>query len=167
MNKKKDISKSKKYHWVFRVHLLDRSGALTSIASAFSNEGINISTIVGHGIEEKAAVEGSVVITFYCSSQDKDVMVRKIKRLSKVINLEERPYDSHTLRKSVIMLTSRKLQPPDVAGKESFLICEPVNSDSNSWTYFLAGSPSDLDPVLRKLETSGIVKDIVYSIVSL
>ncbi len=160
-------SSGKKYHWVFRVHLVDRAGALTSIASAFSNEGININTIVGHGFEKNASVEGSLVITFYCTREEKDIMARKIKRLSKVIDLEERPYDSHKLRKSVIMLTESKLQPPDVAGKEFFLTCELVNNDSHGWTYFLAGSPSDLDPVLRKLETGGTVKDIVYSIVSL
>ncbi len=159
--------KSEKSHWVFRVHLIDRTGALTSIASAFSNEGINIGTIVGHGIEEKTVVEGSVVITFYCSREDKDKMVRKVQKLSKVTELEERPYDSHTLRKSVIMLANRQLLPHDVAGKESFLTCELVNSDTRGWTYFLAGSPSDLDPVLLKLETSKVVKDIVYSIVSL
>ena len=44
------MSDSDKYHWVFRVHVVDRAGALTSIASAFSNEGINIGTVVGHGL---------------------------------------------------------------------------------------------------------------------
>ena len=38
-----------KKHWVFRVHVADRAGALTSIASAFSNRGISIDTVVGHG----------------------------------------------------------------------------------------------------------------------
>ena len=131
---------SDKYHWVFRAHVVDRAGALTSIASAFSNEGINIGTVVGHGLEESAAVEGSVVLTFFCSKKKKDVMVRKIQRLSKVIGLEERPYDSRNLRKSVIMCTQRRLKPRDVAGENSFLTCELVHSDHEgqghpvSWT---------------------------------
>jgi acetolactate synthase small subunit len=161
------LDKSEKHHWVFRVHVVDRAGALTSIASAFSNEGISIDTVVGHGIEEKAAVEGSVVLTFYCSKNKKDVMVRKVQRLSKVIGIEERPYDSQRLRKSVVLLTSRKLKPHDVAGEDSFLTCELVNSDTGGWTYFLAGSPSELDPILQVLETKGVVKDIVYSVVGL
>jgi hypothetical protein len=94
-------------------------------------------------------------------------MVRKIQRLSKVIDLEERPYDSQSLRKSVIMISSRELKPCDVAGERTFLTCELVLRGSSGWTYFLAGSPSELDPVLRELETSGVVKDLVYSVVGL
>ncbi len=161
------MNDGQKYHWVFRIRVVDRSGALTSIASAFSNEAISIDSVVGHGIEEQAEVEGSVVLTFFCSREEKDVMVRKIARLSKVIGLEERSYDSHILRKSAVILTTRALKPRDVAGETSFLTCELVNSDESGWTYFLAGSPSELDPVLETLGTSGAVRDIVYSIVGL
>jgi len=140
---------------------------LTSIASAFSNEGVSIDTVVGHGCEERANVDGSVVLTFCCSEQDKDKMVRKIKRLSKVIDLEEHPYESEHLRKSVLILASRRLVPRDVAGETSFLTTELVQKDPNGWTYFLAGSPNELDPVLEQLEAAGIVKDIVYSVLGL
>ena len=85
------MSNREMYRWVFRAHVLDRAGALTSIASAFSNEGVSIDTIVGHGFEERAGVDGSVVLTFYCSEAEKDKMVRKVQRLSKVIQLEEHP----------------------------------------------------------------------------
>jgi acetolactate synthase small subunit len=159
------MSESEKHHWVFRAHVIDRAGALTSIASAFSNEGINIGTVVGHGIVEQTNVEGSVVLTFFCSEKQKDVMVRKIRRLSKVIALEERPYDSRNLRKSVIMYT--KLKPKDVAGESAFLTCELVNSGEEGFTYFLAGSPGELDPVLKRLEKSKVVEDMVYSIVGI
>ncbi len=161
------MSGSDKYHWVFRVHVVDRAGALTSIASAFSNEGINIGTVVGHGLEEPAVVEGSVVLTFFSSEKKKDIMVRKITRLSKVIRLEERPYDSHSLRKSAILHTTGKLKPRDVAGENSFLTCELVGSEVEGFIYFLAGSPGELDPVLHSLEKTGMVKDIVYSILGL
>lgn len=156
-----------KHHWVFRAHLLDRAGALTSIASAFSNEGISIDTVVGHGREAPAGVDGSVVMTFWCSESDKDIMVRKIRRLSKVTSLEEHPYKSQHLRKSAIVTTNRRLAPRDVAGEQTFLTCEPVNRDEDNWTYFLAGSPSELDPILKALETQRVVKDIVYSIIGL
>ena len=157
----------RKRHWVFRAHVYDRSGALTSIASAFSNEGVSIDTVVGHGFEERAGVDGSVVLTFCCGEEDKDKMVRKVKRLSKVIALEEHPYESENLRKSTLILTARRLKPHDVAGETLFLTSELVNEDARGWTYFLAGSPSELDPVLEKLEAAGVVKDIVYSVVGL
>ena len=156
-----------KGHWVFRAHVLDRAGALTSIVSAFSNEGVSIDTVVGHGFEERAGVDGSVMLTFCCSEAEKDVMVRKVKRLSKVISLKEHPYEAQHLRKSAVVLTTRLLMPRDVAGEETSLTTELVGHDVNGWTYFLAASPSELDPVLDALEAAGEVKDIIYSIVGL
>ena len=153
--------------WIFRAHVLDRAGALTSIASAFSNEGVSIDTVVGHGFEERAGVDGSVVLTFCCTRDEKDKMVRKVRRLGKVIELEEHSYDSEHLRKSAVVLASRQLTPRDVAGETKFLISELVQSGAAGWTYFLAGSPSELDPVLERLEATGLVRDIVYSVLGL
>lgn len=154
-------------HWVFRAHVVDRAGALTSIASAFSNEGISIDTIVGHGFEKGAAVDGSVVLTCFCTEEEMDTMVRKVKRLSKVKQLEQHPYDSQSLRKSALVRTARELVPLDVAGEKSFLTSELVKKDSHGVIYFLAGSPSELDQVLLRLEKAGIVKDLIYSIIGL
>jgi len=156
-----------KRHWVFRAHVVDRAGALTSIASAFSNEGISIDTVVGHGMEPRAGIDGSVVLTFFCDEADKDVMVRKVRRLSKVRSLKEKPYESQALRKSAIVRATRRLVPRDVAGEASFLTSEKVAQDAHGWTYLLAGSPSQLDPVLERLESDGVIKDIVYSVLSL
>jgi len=161
------MSESTPGHWIFRAHVVDRAGALTSIASAFSNEGVSIDTVVGHGCEEAAHVDGSVVLTFCCNEHEKDVMVRKVKRLSKVIALEEHPYESEHLRKSALILATRRLAPLDVAGESSFLTSELVQQDARGWTYFLAGSPTELDPILRRLEAAGVVKDIVYSVLGL
>ncbi len=83
--------------------------------------------------------------------------------ISKVTGLEEHPYESQHLRKSAIVTVTRRLAPGDVAGEQTFLTCELVNQDAVSWVYFLAGSPSELDPVLERLEKEHIVKDIVYS----
>ena len=156
--------KNKRGHWVFRAHVAERAGALTSIASAFSNEGISIDTVVGHGMEEHAGIVGSVVMTFHCSEKDKDIMVRKVRRLSKVKSVEEHPYESQSLRKSAIVRSTRRLAPRDVAGENSFLTSELVKSGPRGLTYFLAGSPSELDPVLERLEREGALTDIVYSV---
>ena len=161
------MSQGEKKHWVFRAHVVDRAGALTSIASAFSNEGISIDTVVGHGMEERAGVDGSVVLTFWCTEEEKDVMVRKVKRLSKVKGVEEHLYESQSLRKSAVILSERKLMPRDVAGETSFLTCELVNEGKEGIVYFLAGAPSELDPVLTRLEAEGIVHDIVYTLAGL
>ena len=156
-----------KKHWVFRVGVADRAGALTSIASAFSNRGISIDTVVGHGAAYTCTHDGTVVVTFWCTEEEKDTIVRVVRRLSKVTYLEEHPYDSESLRKSALVRVSRKLTPRDVAGRETFLTCEHMGEDRGLHTYFLAGSPSELDPILENLVEQGILLDIVYSVVGL
>ncbi len=161
------MSERGRNHWVLRAHVMDRAGALTSIASAFSNEGVSIDTVVGHGSDAQAGMDGSVVLTFCCSEEDKEKMIRKIKRLSKITRVEEHPYESQSLRKSAMVLTTRELKPKDVVGEKAFLTSEMVKSGASGWTYLLAGSPTDLDPVLERLKTAGVVKDIIYSVLSL
>jgi hypothetical protein len=122
---------------------------------------------VGHGIEKQAGVNGSVVLTFRGTQEEKDIIARKIRRLSKVLRLDERPCESQNLRKSAIILVNRELVPVDLACKESVLTCELVNTEPLMWTYFLAGTPNELDMLLERLETAGVIKDIVYSVMSL
>ena len=157
----------KKQHWVFRVHLADRAGALTSIASAFSNRGISIETVVGHGAAHTASHDGAVVATVWCTEKEKDEIVRVVKRLSKVLSLEEHPYDSESLRKSAMAHVTRRLTPRDVAGREAFLTCELMSEKRGIHTYFLAGSPSELDPILARLGEEDVLADIVYAVVGL
>jgi acetolactate synthase small subunit len=156
-----------KRHWVFRVRVADRAGALTSIASAFSNRGISIDTVVGHGHALTSGPDGSVVVTFQCSESEKDVIVRIVKRLSKVTALEEYAYHDASLRKSALVFVMRRLTPGDVAGRETFLTCELVGEDHGRFTYFLAGSPSELDPVIAKFIKQKTLTDVVYSVLHL
>jgi hypothetical protein len=155
-----------KKHWVIRAGIADRAGALTSIASAFSNRGISIETIVGHGTAFPGAPGGAVVVTFWCSPQDKDEIVRVVRRLSKVLTLEEHPYESDTLRKSALVRTTRRLTPHDVAGVNAFLTCELMGDRRGVWSYFLAGAPSELDPVLARFVEEKILTDVVFSVLS-
>ena len=152
-------------HWVFRVGVADRAGALTSIASAFSNRGVSIETLVGHGSAYPGASGGAVVVTTWCSEQEKDEIVRVVSRLSKVTSLEEHPYESGSLRKSAIVEVTRRLAPPDVAGREAFLTCELMGTEQGVHTYFLAGAPSELDPILMRFVAEGILQDTVYSLI--
>ncbi len=156
-----------KKHWVFRVGLADRAGALTSIASAFSNRGISIDTVVGHGAAYGASHDGTLAVTFWCTEAEKDEIVRVVKRLSKVTHLEEHPYDSQSLRKSALLRATRRLTPRDVAGRETFLTLEPMKEERDSYTYFIAGPPSEFDPIVSRLAEEGILSDIIYSVVGL
>jgi len=154
-------------HWVFRVHVADRAGALTSIASAFSNRRVSIDTVVGHGGDFSPDHDGTLVVTFWCTAERKDEITRVVRRLSKVKFLEEHAYDSESLRKSALIRVSRRLTPRDVAGRETFLTCEKTSETRDSLTYFVAGSPSELDPILKTFAEEGILTDVVYSVVGL
>jgi hypothetical protein len=151
--------------WVFRVRAADRAGALTSIASSFSNRGISIDTVVGHSRYLTNSDEGAVVITFRCTEEEKDTIARVLRRLSKVTSLTEHPYECKSLRKSALVRVTRPLTPGDVVGKEMFLTCEPVQSAEG--IYFLAGPAAELDPILECFIKDGILTDVVYSVLHL
>jgi hypothetical protein len=156
-----------KKHWVFRVHLADRAGALTSIASAFSNRGISIDTVVGHGSRYTSRHDGTVVVTFWCTEREKDEIVRVVSRLSKITGLEEHAYASEILRKSALIRTTRRLTPPDVCGQEQFIVFEAIRDTADEPLYLVAGSPNEIDPILERLMQDGVLADVVYSVVGL
>jgi len=125
--------------WVIRVRVADRAGALTSIASAFSNRGISIDTVVGHSHALSSRQDGTVVVTFSCTEADKDAIVQ----------------------------VTRRLTPGDVVGRDTFLTCELVRQVPDGFVFFVAGSPFELDPILSKFIAQGILTDIVYSVLHL
>lgn len=75
-------------YWIFNIKVKDCAGALTSVSAAFSNEGINIDTAIGHAADKDAGTEAKVVVSFWANEDERDVMRRKIKRLSKTLQLE-------------------------------------------------------------------------------
>ena len=74
-------------YWQFKISVSDCAGALTSVAAAFSNEGISIDMITGRKME--AGKNGLIMVGFESSKESKDILVRKINRLTKVLDIEE------------------------------------------------------------------------------
>ena len=93
------MTEAEKKYWMFHITSSDCAGALTSIAAAFSNEGVNILTIIGHGAcpDKKGAIE----IGFESDDQTKDILVRKIKRLSKAVSIREEETSAEELAKII------------------------------------------------------------------
>ena len=79
--------KTEQGDWMLQVLTSDCAGALTGVAAAFSNEGINIRTITGHGACPDH--KGIIDVVFESDEASKDVLVRKIKRLTKVVGVHE------------------------------------------------------------------------------
>ena len=93
------MTDAEKNYWMFYITTSDCAGALTSIAAAFSNEDVNILTIIGHGA--CPSKKGVIEIGFESDDQTKDVLVRKIKRLSKAISIKEEETSSDELAKII------------------------------------------------------------------
>ena len=93
------MTDTEKKYWMFHVTSSDCAGALTSVAAAFSNDGVNILTVIGHGAcpDRKGLIE----IGFESDEQTKDVLVRKIKRLSKAISVKEEETTMDELQKII------------------------------------------------------------------
>ena len=158
---------AKQHRWLFRVIAVNKPGAMTSIASAFSNRGVSIDSIVAHGSEETPDENGTVVITFRCSEEDKEKVRREIERLSKVIRVEEHVYLQDYLRKGAVLLVA-----PDPEAFRMVESAENVNWDlikdeSIGRTYFVAGAPNQVDPLIESLLAADLVLDIVYAIITI
>ena len=162
------MPQKKETQWLFRIHIADRAGALTSIASAFSNRGLSLDTVVGHGNEGTAlSTGGSVIVTFNCTRNEKDTVLRVIRRLTKITDVEEYPYRDDDVRKSALVKVKRKLKPVETAGEKAFLTCELVTIRPDETMYFLAGPPHEVDFVLQGLRKKRILLDTVYSVVAM
>ena len=74
-------------YWMFQILASDCAGAMTGVAAAFSNEGVSIQAVTGHGARPDRT--GMIEIGFEGDEKIKDLLVRKIKRLTKVISIRE------------------------------------------------------------------------------
>jgi len=82
------MDRNDEVYWIFHINVKDCAGALTSVSAAFSNEGINIDTAIGHAADKEAGTDAKVVVSFWANEEEKDIMMRKIKRLSKALQVE-------------------------------------------------------------------------------
>lgn len=155
------------HRWLFRVIAVNKPGAMTSIASAFSNRGVSIDSIVAHGSEETPDENGTVVITFRCSEEDKEKVRREIERLSKVIRVEEHVYLQDYLRKGAVLLVKPGPEGVHMVESAENIDWDLIKDESIGRTYFIAGAPSQVDPLIESLLAAGFVLDIVYAIITI
>jgi acetolactate synthase small subunit len=104
--------KQKKYCNVI-AEVVDRAGALTSVASAFSNRSITVDTILAHGTDAPEDSNGRIVVLFWASDEEKEMMLRILQRLSKVVRVSCLPgsleHHRQVLRSIMDSLVSQSL----------------------------------------------------------
>jgi hypothetical protein len=136
---------------------------MTSIASAFSNEGVNLETVAGHGSD--GGEEGWILVTFSSSEAEKEKMARKIRRLSKVRRMEELPYGSRRLCRFAVVRSLRELSPAEM-GEEEVLVRRIREEGGEGWIYLLAGPREEVDPVLQRLKGAGLLASLVHTLLA-
>jgi len=155
------------HRWLFRAIVVNKAGAMTSIASAFSNRGISMDSIVAHGSEETPTDTGTVLITFRCTEADKEKVRREIERLSKVIRLEEHVYLQDYLRKGAVLLVKSDPAAAKMVESTKGITWDVIKDESIGRTYFIAGPPNQMDPLIEALLAAELVVDIVYAIITI
>lgn len=73
--------------WTVIAQVADRVGALTSVVSAFSNRSLALDTVLAHGPLSPEEIHGRVVVSFKANEEEKETMMRILKRLSKVMHV--------------------------------------------------------------------------------
>jgi hypothetical protein len=157
----------REHRWLFRAIVVNKVGAMTSIASAFSNRGISVDSIVAHGSEETPGETGTVLITFRCAEEDKEKVRREVERLSKVIRLEEHVYLQDYLRKGAVLLVKPDPRAIDLIESHKDVSWDLIKDESIGRTYFIAGAPNQVDPVIESLLAADLVLDVVYAIITI
>jgi len=155
------------HRWLFRAIVINKVGAMTSIASAFSNRGISVDSIVAHGSEETPGETGTVLITFRCAEEDKEKVRREVERLSKVIRLEEHVYLQDYLRKGAVLLVKPDPRAIDLIESHKDVSWDLIKAESIGRTYFIAGAPNQVDPVIESLLAADLALDVVYAIITI
>jgi len=90
-----------KTYWIIIAQVVDRAGALTSVASAFSNRSITMDTVLAHGHAAEEDVHGRIVVLFEASEEEKEMMLRILQRLSKVVRVSCIPGDMERHRQAL------------------------------------------------------------------
>jgi hypothetical protein len=155
------------HRWLFRAIVVNKVGAMTSIASAFSNRGISVDSVVAHGSEETPGEAGTVLITFRCAEEDKEKVRREVERLSKVIRLEEHVYLQDYLRKGAVLLVKPDARAIDLIESHKDVSWDLIKDESIGRTYFIAGAPNQVDPVIDSLLAHDLVLDVVYATITI
>ncbi len=97
--------------WLFAVHAHDKPGALTAVASVFSNRGVSLRMILGTGGHAEPEA-GEIFLVFDASESGMTALRRVVERLAKVVDLRVFEWASPQLR----MLALVRTDPLDAAG---------------------------------------------------
>ncbi|MDX2212178.1 MAG: hypothetical protein SFY66_02700 [Oculatellaceae cyanobacterium bins.114] len=149
--------------WVFVVQALDKPGVLTAAASVFSNRGVSLEGILGSGIAATTAEDARLILSFRAVERKKDLLLRALQRLAKVVHVDVYLYTDPRLRAIAIARVS-SLDALTVA--DTTLRHEMISQTPDELTVLFTGSTTAIETVIETLRQHGVLLDVVGSAIA-
>lgn len=146
---------------VFLIRTLNRPGVLTSVASVFSDRGVSLEDTVGGG--DGAAEEVRLIVGFRAGDATAGRLLRSLRRLERVLAVEERPFDAADLR----AVASVRLKPAAAdAPVAADVHAERVSRDDTGSVYLLSGPTLAVERTVEEWRGRGWVEAVLKTVLA-
>ncbi|MBD2462563.1 hypothetical protein H6G89_16075 [Oscillatoria sp. FACHB-1407] len=149
--------------WVFVVQALDKPGVLTATASVFSNRGVSLEGILGSGIAATTAEDARLILSFRAVERKKDLLLRALQRLAKVIHVEAYLYTDPRLRAIAI---ARVVNLDNLGLNTDSLQTELISQTPEGTTVLFTGSTTAVETAVATLRQNRVLIDVVGSAIA-
>lgn len=153
--------------WLFVIRVVDKPGVLTRVASVFSNRGVSLDSITGHGA--LGAIRGTLVVTLQATEKKKNELERTLRRVNTINSVAVYDYTCNHLRKSSLICLGADPDKLERLWEEwgKIVRVELVKSEDDDYTvYLITGEPAKVDALLKELIGKELLTDIVSSIIA-
>ena len=150
--------------WVMLLKVENRPGALTAIATAFSNRGISVPVILGSGVESNDGVGNNILLSFRSTERKRRTMERTLGRMKRVREVHVFSWDDERIRSLAVLQLSPS---PRLANLPGGLFAETISLDDESRTTLLVGRPSQVESAVEDLREAGELRDLVQALLAL
>lgn len=154
------------HKWLFIVRVQDKPGVLTRMASVFSNRGVSLDSITGHGA--LGNIRGTLIITLQATEKKKYELERTLRRVNDITSVVVYDYRHSHLRKSSLVCLKAGFEEMKKIQSEwqEETGLELVKSGDGDSVYLITGKPVVVDALVEKLIQEELLIDIVSSTIA-
>lgn len=157
-----------KKRWVFAARIHDYAGAVTAVASVFSNRGVSVEMTLGSTLGAAAPDAIGLFYVFQATEARMKALLRTVARLSVVISVESYHFDSPSLRAVAIARIDPRLSPDEPSPADSpageSILRVPVERREDDETWLLMAGPRQVMSCLDRLRAAGALADATMTI---
>lgn len=148
--------------WVFVVRVMNKPGSLMAIAAVFSNRGVSLEGVLGSSMTPATATDGRLILRFHATEHRKDILLRVLQRLDKVISVDA--YAESDARVTAIAIA--KVTPDSAVPDCVAVQAERVSQADDHQTILLTGNTQSIDGIIEQLRQQGLLLDVVISAIA-